>query len=246
MKSKTAKAIDIRANLGHSKCTVQGSYIPSTLIGTACAKQLALKQPLLTTITSPRATTGQFKLEIALPSDIKDDDSKVHVVHDSWGILISFPRRKIIHEAEVKLVSCFGVTHLGAPRQDKTPTTIRQLHIPASSTTPPPPTSSASSLDPVQDTAIPSTDPQILLGRAINLPGAKWGPQYKGHTYTGIIDSFIQDGDYGYWEAKFDDCRERFDITDLLKYELVSQLEYDQLKRTCYPEDAQAEHVPTE
>ena len=104
MKDRTAQNLQITVQPNRRKCLIKGSYIPSTLIGNESAKLLRLKQPLLPIVYSEHRTTGQFELDIALPDDIRDDKQGVNVIHDCWGILISFPRRKIAHDAQINLV----------------------------------------------------------------------------------------------------------------------------------------------
>ena len=241
MKDRTAQNLDIIVKPGLRKCLIKGSYIPSTLIGNESAKLLRLKQPLLPVIYSPTSTSGQFDLDIALPDDIRDDKHGVHVIHDCWGILISFPRRKIVHDAHINLVSCFGTAHVTAPRTPLNSTTAIQLQIPARSSPNSPPL-----LDDVKgvapgDIQDPS-DPRQLIGRKVIISGERWGDQWKGRQYTGFIFEYSDSDGYIIFKAQFDDCEESFDITDLLSHDLITQLEFDQLKRTCLTSEQQHQY----
>ena len=238
MSSSTANSLSISANLGHRTCTVKGSYIPSTLIGTEPAKSVRLKQPLLAVHYSPRTTTGAFQLDIALPSDIRDEEDQIKVIHDCWGILLCFPRRKITHDANIQLASCFGLTRLGASNPPQTPSPQISLVVPPRTPqTPPPPV--------VDTTSIDVSDAEILMGKVIHLPGHRWGNRYKGKTYEGVIDKHYKQDGYVLWEAFFNDCRETFYLEELLEFALISQEQFDQLKGTCQPAATPEQPVQT-
>ena len=234
MTSTTAKALDIKLNFGHRKCMVNGSYIPSTLIGQGLAKELGLSQPLLPLIYAPSSRIGQFHLEIDLPEDIRDDgEGDIPIRHNSWGILISLSRRKTVNEGRINLTSCFGNTTLSRkPSTLLSPDPVRQVHIPPAITTPPPRTPKPS---PTHPSTTPSKSlPESLIGKQVQLPDSKWGPEYNGQIYTGRIDTYTTDGQYGgnyvWWEIQFQDCRDKFDLDDLLKYLIITVDEYALLK----------------
>ena len=74
------------------------------------------------------------------------------------------------------------------------------------------------------------------------ISGERWGQQWKGRQYTGFIYAHEDTDGYGTFKAKFDDCEEQFDITDLLSHNLISKFEFDHLKFTCLtPEQQQDE-----
>ena len=101
MKEETAQELTIKVNLRHSKCKISGNYVPSTLIGKESNRQIKMRQPLLPIVCSDMTTTGYFELDISIPADIRDDMSKVKLIHDCWGFCISIPRRKITHGTQV-------------------------------------------------------------------------------------------------------------------------------------------------
>ena len=242
MKENTAQNLDITVQPGRRKCIVKGSYIPSTLVGNESAKLLHLKQPLLPIIYSGPNTNGQFQLNIALPDDIRDDKQGIHVIHDCWGVLISLPRRKIVRDAQINLVSCFGSARVVAPRTPQTPQTSIQLHVSARSPSPPmslTPDNKDAAADQHMDNPI-DIQPELLIGRKIVISGERWGDQWKGKSYTGFIFKFDTTNGYVIFKAKFDDCEEDFDITDLLSHDLVSQDEFNLLKTTCLNEEQQS------
>jgi len=222
MKPDTTKLLQIVPTLHHHKINISGSYIPSTLVGTECAKLLNLRQPFLPVIYAPSSKSGQFNLNISLPHDIRTDQKDLHIVHTSWGILISFPRMKKCHDQIISLTSCFGTAHLR-------PTVTVTPRAPTADTE----DVSAEPSEP-SEPSDPS-DPASLLGMEIELPGKKWGSMYKGRTYPGVISRFTRTEGYVIWFGEFDDCQESFDITDLLDYKLVSQEQHDLLRDSCLP-----------
>ena len=229
MKPDTTKRLAIVPMLNHHKINISGSYIPSTLVGTECAKLLSLRQPLLPVIYAPSSKSGQFNLNIALPQDIRSDSKDMNIVHDSWGILISFPRIKKCHDQMISLTSCFGTANLK-------PTEF-SLTSPTDTATTPSLTADQkdTSTEPPARDHVDASDPASILGLEIQLPGEKWGELYKGRLFQGVLTSFTEKDGYVVWFAKFDDCEEKFNITDLLDYKLVSQDQYDQLIDRCLP-----------
>jgi hypothetical protein len=237
MTETAVQQMDMSMELGHRKLTISGNYIPSTLIGQDPAKRIKLRQPLLPIIYSAPKTSGKFDLEISLPDDVHDMKEKIQVLHTAWGILVVLPRRKIVQESDIDLVSCFGQTSF-KPAISTSTTDLKQV-----------PTVSSPTQDKDQDRDAPedldseeeasALEPDFLIGRAVTMPGIKWGKRYAGHDYEGIIRSFQESQKFpGYmiFNATFDNCPETFDIDDLLEMNNIDQALYDRLEAACMPE----------
>ena len=234
MEPTTVEGLTMNINLGHRKLSIGGSYFPSNLIGIESARKADLRQPLLPIIYSARIHNGQFQLDIALPSDIKDNESAIQTTHDCWGLLVTLPRRKITHEAEIQLTTCFGSAKVTTgtrqsnttldipPRTPRAPSLEPEPELdPNTPTTPPP--------------AIAQSDPKSLLGLVLTISGDKWGDQWKGRQYKGTITRFYRSkkDQHIFFIAQFEDVSEKLWLNELLSGKHISQEHYDLLKPTC-------------
>ena len=231
MHPDAVRLLSMNINLAMRKCTISGSYWPSTLIGCKSAEVIHLGQPLLPIIYAPPQHNGQFALEIALPSDIKDDVTNINSIHDSWGLLIPIPRRKITQETDINMSSCFGTTKLSINEMPITPPKPFTMFDTKESSTPP---------APIQDWKI-TEDPTSLIGMKVNIDGALWGANYKGQKFAGTIKhcEINNDDGFHYFTINFQDCRETMYLDELRNYEFITADQYDILKAQCTP----AEHV---
>jgi hypothetical protein len=199
---------------------------------------LKLGQPLFPVTYAPKYVNGQFELQIALPEDIKDTTTTIKTIHDSWGLLIPFARRKITHEANVNLTSCFGCTTLST-----TPATVsaRLVTTTEISTGHPlesmSPTANPVAPEEVKGTSKVTSDPESLIGKEVSIAGDRWAGPYKGKMYAGSIVSCnkSEEDDYVYFDLRFDDCTETMYLDELLELALISQDDYNILAPTCNP-----------
>ena len=256
MKEDCAQGLTIKINLRHSKCHISGNYVPSTLIGKESNRQIQLRQPLLPMICSDMTTTGYFELDISIPSDIRDDLSKVKLIHDCWGICMSFPRRKILHDTQVALTSCFGTTP--SLSQSKSTTmeqpTLSMMTVPRRITQSTPRGNGASNIGsarpvppnsedphdgqdngPAQDL----TDPNGWMGKEVMADGIVFGAAYAKHSYPGVVvkcTDLLEDPSKGYfeWQIEFEDMTIKFELDDLRKASIVTKEEYVLLEKRSY------------
>ena len=81
-----------------------------------------------------------------------------------------------------------------------------------------------------------SEDPKSLIGLTVQVPGIKWGAEYKGRTYPGtVISTRKASDDAEYFTIEFEDCHEELDLDEMLKYNFISQEDHNRLKPACYP-----------
>ena len=232
MKPETVQGIDTKVNMAYRQIVMTGSYFPSTLIGIESAKKASLQQPLLPVVYANKDKCGQFQLTITLPADIKDSEERIQMTHDCWGITITVPRRKICHDAEVQLTTCFG----SAKVTSGPPQTSSTLQVPPRA---PRNTHKEPEIDPTTPESPPPTvskaDPKSLLGKILTVPGEKWGAQWKGRTYKGTITHFHRSrkDKHIYFTAEFDDVTEQLWLDELLKAKHISQECYDLLEPIC-------------
>ena len=241
MKPKAVNALKFSVNMGRRQCTVEGCYWPSTLIGEKAAKVVNMRVPLLPSIYAPEEANGTFYLEIGLPSDIKDDDQAIQVVHDSWGVLLRFRRRKIVHEAHIVMSSCFGGTTVSTPNST---TTRAEQKSPALPQTRPTAPFQVLASPTVELKTVVTADPKSLIGREVQVCGSQWGDAYKDRKFTGSITSTWTGNDdvrgfgYEYFKVSFEDCTEDFCLDELLEKKFITDAEHAVLAPACIPSRA--------
>ena len=251
MDSADAKRIQVHSNLAQKVLTVSGSYIPGCMIGEPMEQLFSIRSPLLPVIYAPANANGCFHLDIALPSDIKDDEESIKFNHALWGIGIQYPRRKTIGQVTINFSSCFGNCHLGTSRptekesESDGPSTERDDQTPApednsvivDSPDQPeaPPQESQTSTPTTPTTQDRKLSTLSLVGRVVSVHGSLWGARYKGKTYHGKVTRITRPtrgklkGYYVYW-VKFSDCVEKFSLSDLQGFGAITDEEYDTLK----------------
>ena len=227
-----AKRISVESNLAQKLLSVSGSYIPSCSIGNPMSTMLSLRAPLLPLVCAPPTTNGWFHLRIALPNDIKDDESSIKFAHSLWGLAIRYPRRKTIGKVAISFSSCFGSCAFNNPDTvtdpiltDPIPTVDTPIQADndnraqdANSTT--------------EDTSDPSTTKESLINRTITVDGSLWAKRYKGKTYHGKLTHITRKTtgtcrNKDVYTVKFVDCEEVFGLSDLRDFGAISEREFD-------------------
>ena len=227
MTARAANKLTFAISLAQRTCSISGSYWPSTRIGTKSADILSLTQPMLPIDYAPERNNGQFSIHVNLPPDIKDDKQNFQTIHDCWGLLIPFPKRKITQTANISLTSCFGSTKISMQpaRTSAAPSTNRPR---------------AQEPEGEDDSGGPwviTEDPQSLLGKPVILDGLRWDARFKGRFYPGKITLVKQDekDQYYYFTISFDDCKETLFLDELREEKLITEDEYNLLLPTCVP-----------
>ena len=243
-----AKRISIDSNLAQKLLNVSGSYIPGCSIGNPMSTRFSLRAPLLPLICAPTSTSGWFNLRIALPTDIKDDESSIMFTHSLWGIAVRYPRRKTVGQVAISFASCFGSCNFDTPSNkppEQTPSVTPPTTVttPATSPTDTPTTPTVTdqkedkthdAKTPTDETNQPALTKQSLINRIITVDGSLWSSRYKGRTYQGTLTNITRQTtgkcrEKDVYTVKFVDCTEVFGLTDLRDFGAISEPEFDAL-----------------
>ena len=236
MKSEAVQSLDAKVNLRLRKIMISGQYFPGNLVGKKAADVIKLNQPLIPITYATATSHGFFELEITLPTDIKDDCNTIQSIHDCWGLLYIFPRRKITRETSIDMTSCFGNARLsqGGSRKSNsehknTATSPNTLNLS--------PEQKSNNQEQSNQWNI-TADPKSLLHMSVSLIGDNWGDLFKGKMYHGTITKVEKDkvDQYVYFTALFEDCYEKFCLDELRDLHMITKDQYDLLKPQSNPD----------
>ena len=240
MKERTAQLLEVKVNLALRTLKIVGNYFPGHLVGKKASQEIKLQQPLIPIIYAPQSCHGNFEMVIRLPSDIKDNVPTIQSIHDCWGLIYVFTRRKITRETTIDLTTCFGnarLTTMNSTKSTRRSIENKDTTQPQINMDTPPHTQQPTTKDNNGEDWKFTADPDCLIGLPVTLPGERWSQLFKGRAYLGFITSFKQDqkDGYYYFSVVFDDCVETFYLDELLKEKVITTEQYELLKPQCNP-----------